>query len=61
MSKQNNDRYVYALNQIAEDARTAYCNGDVDLDDINDVELNDLGRERLERALRNWGKSRGLT
>lgn len=58
--KDKNQSYLYAFEQIPDDARIAFCQGDVDLDDINFVDLSDTGRFRLEQELTRWGRARGI-
>jgi hypothetical protein len=58
MGKNQDNSHVYILKRLTEDAKIAFCNGDVDLDDIIDTELDDEARHRLEGAIRRWGRAR---
>lgn len=60
MSKPEDINYKYAYDRIPEDAKIAFCLGDLDLEDITDVDLTDTGRMKLEQLLYRWGRGRGL-
>ena len=46
--------------RINQDARRGYCQGDVELDDIIDTELEPVDERKVRRLLRAWGTRHGI-
>jgi hypothetical protein len=49
--------YLRLFNEISDDDRRAFCEGDLSIEDIAPYEMSTATRERLKHHLRQWWKN----